>query len=357
MTTDTVALTDVGRDRPHNEDAVYAGTVDDWTLLVVADGMGGHSAGDVASETAIETFVDTLEDGAIEDSETALVAGVRAANERLHEMAAEDPELDGMGTTLVAALVAEGTATIVNVGDSRAYHTADGDIEQVTTDQSLVQKLVEQGTIDPEDADDHPQKNVLSQALGTDEEVEPDTYQVALDGTLLLCSDGLSDEVPDEKIGQVVAEADSLSTAAQRLIGTANEIDGGDNISVVLGRGHSGESGTESGVVVDHDKLGASGGSALPLSRRQMLGTGVLAGSGIAVLVWQLLRDSLSGGGGGNNTTNGTNPSDETEPTGQGEQTGDNATSPNKSESNQTDSSSNDSTRSPNETNSTNESR
>ena len=247
MTVETVAKTAVGRERPHNEDAVRTDRVDGWTVLVVADGMGGHSAGDVASEEAIEEFFEFLErhsdNGTIEDPDETLREGVAAANDHLQELVAQDSSLDGMGTTFVGALVRNGSATIINVGDSRAYHVADGDIEQVTTDQSLVQQLVEQGTIEPEEADDHPQKHVLAQALGTDEEVEPDIERLELDGTLLLCSDGLSDEVPDEELTDLVQDADSLGGAASRLVDRANELDGSDNISVVLGR--EGNTGTE----------------------------------------------------------------------------------------------------------------
>jgi protein phosphatase len=247
MSIETAAATDVGRERDHNEDAVYTGTVGDKIVLAVADGMGGHRAGDVASEEALEIFVTHLESQDLDsitagaDLESYLVAATRAANTHLNEMAAEDPQLKGMGTTLVAALFDDGVARLVNVGDSRGYHVVVDGIEQVTTDQSLVQELVEKGTIEPEEADDHPQKNVLSQALGTAETVEPDTYQLVVEGTLLLCSDGLSDEVADAEIQQIVTTADSIERAAERLIGRANEVDGGDNISVVLGRTVTGD--------------------------------------------------------------------------------------------------------------------
>jgi serine/threonine protein phosphatase PrpC len=247
MSIETAAATDIGRERDHNEDAVYTGTVGGKTVLAVADGMGGHRAGDVASEEALETFVTHLDSQDLDsvtagtDLEEALVAATRAANTHLNELAAEDTQFKGMGTTLVAALFDDGVARLVNVGDSRGYHVVVDGIEQVTTDQSLVQELVEKGTIEPEEADDHPQKNVLSQALGTAETVEPDTHQLAVEGTLLLCSDGLSDEVADAEIQQIVTTADSIERAAGRLIGRANEVDGGDNISVVLGRTVTGD--------------------------------------------------------------------------------------------------------------------
>jgi protein phosphatase len=251
---ETVSLTDVGPERDHNEDSVYhgpvgdtrheetrySGTVSDVALVAVADGMGGHRAGDVASEAALEAFVEYVEtadwDATEEGRRDMLTAAARAANARLREMVAENPELDGMGTTLVGALLEDGSATLVNVGDSRGYHLTDGGIEQVTTDQSLVQQLVDEGTIEPEAADDHPQKNVLSQALGTDDEVDPDTYHLPLEDVLLLCSDGLSDDVPDQEILDTVAGASSLEAAAESLVELANELDGSDNVGVALAR-------------------------------------------------------------------------------------------------------------------------
>ena len=266
-----VSRTDTGEERPHNEDAVWAETLDGWAVLVVADGMGGHSAGDVASQSAIESFVEFIhgksddeagevdEDGqtadaiesnggaetplAANDSQDVLRNGIETANATLQAMVEEDHTLHGMGTTFVGAVIRDGNATIANVGDSRAYHVTDHDIEQVTTDQSLVQQLVEQGTIEPENADDHPQRHVLAQALGTDETVAPDFYDLDLDGTLLLCSDGLSDEVPDEDIHEIITENESLEESAGKLVDRANELDGSDNISVVLARESASESG------------------------------------------------------------------------------------------------------------------
>lgn len=251
---ETVSLTDVGPERDHNEDSVYhgsvgdtrheetrySGTVSDVAIVAVADGMGGHRAGDVASEEALDAFVRYLGtsewDSTEETRRDVLTAAVRAANRHLREMVAENPELEGMGTTLVGAILEDGDATLINVGDSRGYHLYDGDIDQVTTDQSLVQRLVEQGTIEPEEANDHPQKNVLSQALGTNDDVEPDTYQLPLDDVLLLCSDGLSDEVPDHEIHSGVAGSSSLEAAAENLVELANERDGSDNVGVALAR-------------------------------------------------------------------------------------------------------------------------
>jgi serine/threonine protein phosphatase PrpC len=241
MPIETVATTATGPERGHNEDSVYVDTTDDVALLAVADGMGGHRAGDLASEEALETFVNYLTGRDWNETEDAatveedLIDAAREANSHLHELAADNPALEGMGTTLVAALLIDKTATLINVGDSRGYHVTGDGIEQVTTDQSLVQQLVEEGAIEPEEADDHPQKNVLSQALGTAETIEPETYRLHVEGTVLLCSDGLSDEVADEKIHELVTTADSLEVAAELLVDRANEVDGSDNVSVALG--------------------------------------------------------------------------------------------------------------------------
>lgn len=234
----TCARTDVGRERETNEDAALVRDLGEADLLAVADGMGGHAAGDVASELAIETFADVVEP-ALErgrtDGEAILREAVAEANAAVLDRAAEDG-LEGMGTTLVAALVRGGRALFVNVGDSRGYHIDErGRIEQVTTDQSLVQELVERGELTEAEARDHPQRNVVSQALGTDETVEPDLDSIAFGGTLLCCSDGLSEEVADDGLEAVVADADTVEGAAETLIDRANAAGGSDNIAVALG--------------------------------------------------------------------------------------------------------------------------
>jgi protein phosphatase len=240
MTETTAAGTDVGRRRDHNEDDLLVTSVGDWTVLAVADGMGGHRAGDVASETALEAFASTLETrlgagGTDVDAEAVLIDAVATANERVHERAAADARHDGMGTTLVAALVQDGEATLINVGDSRAYHVTDSAIERLTVDQSMVQQLIDEGVVDETAAADHPQRHVLSQALGTDDSVEPDVYESTITGTLVLCSDGVTEEVAEPTIRDVVVGTDP-ETAVERLLDTANENGGSDNATVVLWR-------------------------------------------------------------------------------------------------------------------------
>ena len=240
MSFETAAATDVGRARDVNEDAAAVREADDWCLAVVADGMGGHAAGDVASEAAVSAFVDHVEAGLADggDPETVLAAGATAANDRLRALIADDPSLEGMGTTLVAAFVRDGTATFVNVGDSRGYLVGER-FEQVTVDHSLVQELVDSGDLTAEEAADHPQRNVVSQSLGTDESVDPDTFTVSLDGWALVCSDGLTEEVDDDAIESVCRGTDDPETAAATLVERANENGGSDNVSVAVAGEHT----------------------------------------------------------------------------------------------------------------------
>lgn len=197
--------------------------------------MGGHEAGDIASEVALSAFaeaVDSVDWECIDSVRDRLFEATEAANEAVRERGHEI-NIEGMGTTLVGALLDEEVAHIVNVGDSRCYHL-DDDIEQVTVDQSLVQELVDEGVIDPGEADMHPQRNVISQALGTEENVEPDYYRKNVTGTVLLCSDGLSEEIDEESIFELSETVSALDEFADELVARANENGGSDNISVVL---------------------------------------------------------------------------------------------------------------------------
>jgi protein phosphatase len=232
----TYAITDVGRQRSTNEDDVLVESFGETILLVVADGMGGHAAGDVASETATGSIRRSVEEALAagrEQHETILEDAIISANERVSTLIEDDPSLSGMGTTVVAALIEDKRATFANVGDSRGYHIGDG-IEQVTVDQSLVQELVDSGQITEAEAKEHPQRNVVSQALGTTSDIDPEYYEQQITGTLLLCSDGLTEEVDEEYIERVVADDSSLEATARLLVESANENGGSDNISLVL---------------------------------------------------------------------------------------------------------------------------
>lgn len=235
----TTSITDTGREREVNEDCVLVESLPTGdTLLVVADGMGGHQAGDTASQTATielrEYITRTLNDNDPDIGEV-LTDAVMRANEEIQHLAEDNPELAGMGTTVVAAIVTDKTATLVNVGDSRGYLLEDT-IEQITDDHNVAAELVASGDLSEAEAADHPQRHVLTQVLGTDGTVSPDQFERELDDqTLLLCSDGLTEELSEDKIHTVITESDSLANAAETLVDRANENGGNDNISIVLG--------------------------------------------------------------------------------------------------------------------------
>ena len=225
--------TDTGRQRRGNEDAFYARA----PLFAVADGMGGAQAGEVASHLAVEVLEQGLPDGA-GSVEERLCARVREANARIMESAQADDARAGMGTTLTVAYVGEDDLTVAHVGDSRLYRLRDGTFERLTDDHSLVEELVRQGKLTPEEADEHPQRSIITRALGAEEGVEADsTTWAGRDGDVyLICSDGLTSMIPEAHVAQILAEAPSLAGAGRMLIDAANDAGGRDNITVVLFR-------------------------------------------------------------------------------------------------------------------------
>jgi protein phosphatase len=227
--------TDIGRVRSRNEDsvAVDAGV----GLLVVADGMGGHNAGDVASRMAIEGVIGAMQ-GSVGEDDQRLVAAVRQANEAIYAAAGEDYERSGMGTTVVAVWLRPTRLVVAHVGDSRLYRLRDGIIEALTRDHSQVQDLVDRGILTPAQARASTRRNFLSRALGTDPDVVIDSaaHTPAAGDVYLLCSDGLTNMVEDEEIVALVRDAASLGAAAESLVAQANERGGRDNISVALAR-------------------------------------------------------------------------------------------------------------------------
>ena len=226
----TFGLSDPGRRRRRNEDAYVISP----PLFAVADGMGGAQAGELASRIAVEAMG---EETATPGEERVLTL-IREANRRVFARSSEDASASGMGTTMTAALVCEdGQVTIGHVGDSRAYLLREGRLEQLTEDHSLVAELVRTGKLSAEEAERHPQRSVITRALGTDAEVDVDTFTVeAQAGDLfLLCSDGLTSMLDDEEILRTVEDADGdLESAAQGLIRKANRGGGEDNITVVF---------------------------------------------------------------------------------------------------------------------------
>jgi serine/threonine protein phosphatase PrpC len=225
--------TDTGRQRRGNEDAFFARS----PLFAVADGMGGAQAGEVASHTAVEVLEQGLPDGA-GSIEERLRARVREANERILELAQSDDQLAGMGTTLTAAYVGEDDLTVAHVGDSRLYRLRDGELERLTDDHSLVEELVRQGKLTPEEADEHPQRSIITRALGAEPGVDADsrTWPARADDVYLICSDGLTSMVPEARVAQMILAAPTLAAAGRTLIDAANDAGGRDNITVVLFR-------------------------------------------------------------------------------------------------------------------------
>ncbi len=228
----SAGLTDTGRKRRQNEDALVC----DPPLFAIADGMGGAQAGEVASRLAAAA----IEEGAAAiQGEEGVATVVRAANARIFERAVHDPAVAGMGTTATVAVVDEraGTVTIAHVGDSRAYLYRDGELEQLTTDHSLVGELVRSGRLTEDEAAVHPHRSVITRALGTDADVEVDTLtlEAAAGDLVLLCSDGLSAMVRDDEIAQVLRSAEGAPrAAAEALVSAANAAGGEDNVTVVL---------------------------------------------------------------------------------------------------------------------------
>jgi serine/threonine protein phosphatase PrpC len=228
---DSAGTTDAGRKRRRNEDSF----VREPPLFAVADGMGGAQAGEVASRLAAAAFREFHEADDL-DPEERVAAIIQEANRSIYERARSDAQASGMGTTITAALVTGSSVAIGHVGDSRAYRLRQGRLEQLTEDHSLVADLVRSGRLAPEEADTHPQRSVITRALGTDLEVDVDTFTVEAEAgdIFLLCSDGLTTMVDDEEITQTVAKADSLGHATKALVKAANRAGGEDNVTVVL---------------------------------------------------------------------------------------------------------------------------
>jgi PPM family protein phosphatase len=220
-------LSHPGRRRRQNEDAFVVAP----PLFAVADGMGGAKAGEIASRLAAAAVRE-------EEGERADVGElIREANRRVWERARDDASAAGMGTTMTVAFVEDGQVTIGHVGDSRAYRLREGVLEQLTEDHSLVAELVRSGRLSPEEAESHPQRSVITRALGTAADVDVDTFTVDAEpgDVFMLCSDGLTTMVGDERIVGVVEEnRDDLDRAAKQLIADANRSGGEDNVTVVF---------------------------------------------------------------------------------------------------------------------------
>lgn len=234
----TFSITDIGRKRKVNQDYVYTseeavGILPN--LFIVADGMGGHNAGDYASKLTVETMISQIEVSVESDPELILGNAIAAANELIRKKAEEYPGMEGMGTTVVAAVCFGNRLCIANVGDSRLYLVGKT-IRQITKDHSLVEEMVRMGTITHEEARNHPDKNVITRAVGVSETVEPEYFSVELeeDDLVLMCTDGLTNMIEDEDIRMILDGARDIVEKAQKLVDTANANGGKDNISVIL---------------------------------------------------------------------------------------------------------------------------
>jgi PPM family protein phosphatase len=224
--------TDTGRQRQANEDALFARP----PLFAVADGMGGAQAGEVASKIATEALEQA--GPADEAPERYLRRVVESANERIHGLAERDASRSGMGTTLTAALVREDEISIAHVGDSRAYLWRDDNLRRLTSDHSLVEELRRQGRLTDEQAEEHPQRSIITRALGPEADVEVDTmtYPARPGDVILLCSDGLTTMISEQRIAEILTRSATLDTAVSKLIAEANERGGRDNVTVVAFR-------------------------------------------------------------------------------------------------------------------------
>ena len=234
---------DRGCRRPTNQDAYALSMREEEGIAVIAvcDGMGGANAGNVASRFALDTFMERIQEQVTarmsrEGIERALRDAADAANETVFRLSTRQPEFAGMGTTLVAGVITKEKAMLLNIGDSRAYEIDAKNIMQLTEDHSYVNEMIRQGKLRAEDARTHPNRNLITRAVGVDPRVEADVYEVDLrEGeVLLLCSDGLNSMVEDAQIGEIIRRSGDLETAGQALVEAAQLCGGADNITVVL---------------------------------------------------------------------------------------------------------------------------
>jgi PPM family protein phosphatase len=241
-------MTDVGCAREHNEDDFYLSQGDE-ALCIVADGMGGHSSGEVASAMAIRAIVDYYRETIPEDDvngyddsgesdldRVRLTEALKVANRVVFEAASDNEDLDGMGTTIVSGYFTEEGVYMAHIGDSRAYRYRDGELEQMTPDHSLANEYVRMGILAKEDVEFFPYKNVITRACGLAEQVEVEVQyeEVQPNDLFIFCSDGLSDMVPDKQILEILEDEDDLEQLCRKLVERANQNGGDDNITVIV---------------------------------------------------------------------------------------------------------------------------
>ena len=234
----TFSITDIGKKRQLNQDYVYTSEMPIGNLpnvFVVADGMGGHNAGDYASKYTVETIVKEISEAQDDNPVTIIKNAIGIANEHIRQKAEEDERLYGMGTTLVVATCMGNLLQVANVGDSRLYVVNDK-ITQITRDHSLVEEMIRMGGIDRESARSHPDKNIITRAIGASETVKVDFFTVKLQkgDIVLMCSDGLTNMLEDEEIRMILNGQRDIVEKAEELVRAANNNGGNDNIAVVL---------------------------------------------------------------------------------------------------------------------------
>lgn len=233
------SITDVGRKRTMNQDYVFCSenAVGVFpNLFIVADGMGGHKAGDYASKFCVQAVVDSIEKSKLITPIGVLEEAINTANLAVYKEAATNSDLEGMGTTFVSAVIYDKNLYVANIGDSRLYLINDK-VSQITEDHSLVEAMVKTGEIEKKDARFHPNKNIITRALGTNRAVTADFFEVLLEDhdIVLLCSDGLTNMLEDEEINEIVKSySDDIEKAAKMLVEKANENGGKDNIAIII---------------------------------------------------------------------------------------------------------------------------
>lgn len=235
-------LSDVGNVRKINEDYLGYHEDSEKKIYIVADGMGGHNAGEVASKLAVEKTLEYIKtSNCLEDVEAVLREAVQFANKKVYEFSKTDGSLNGMGTTATVCFIKADKMLVANVGDSRCYVIDRFGIKQVTKDHSLVQELVDNGSITAEEAAVHPNKNIMTRALGTAPKVDVDIFEVDLKeiSRIVLCTDGLSNSLSDREMFEIITSS-NISTACQRLVDISKQRGGRDNITVIIFEGECG---------------------------------------------------------------------------------------------------------------------
>ena len=232
------SVTDVGRCRRENQDYVFSSQQPIGNLpnlFVVADGMGGHNAGDYASRCAVTVLTESVKKDMSFNPIKIIRHAIETANEQVYEQASQDPSRAGMGTTLVVVTIVGHYAYVANVGDSRMYLADDRDMVQITRDHSWIAEMVRRGELSREDAKNHPDKNIITRAVGAGRKIDIDFFDVQLEenSRILMCTDGLSNMVEDETIERIISSPLDIEQAARHLVELANENGGRDNISVI----------------------------------------------------------------------------------------------------------------------------